>query len=148
MGLRPIFLSRKIWTNVQLIELIPICDTTLLKVDSFWLLSEYLRVPVLVRGLGPWSIFSHILALPIFQCIEPALLILLDSPCFWARFPQQLAAIKLENTEEVLFFFQEGVSSSTFEFRRYVKDIYACTLMRLKAADIDQEVKERAISCM
>ncbi len=26
--------------------------------------------------------------------------------------------------------------------------LYDCTLRRLKAADIDQEVKERAISCM
>uniref|UniRef100_A0A8C7LXL2 Cullin-associated and neddylation-dissociated 2 (putative) n=1 Tax=Oncorhynchus kisutch TaxID=8019 RepID=A0A8C7LXL2_ONCKI len=30
----------------------------------------------------------------------------------------------------------------------YVKDIFSATLKRLKAADIDQEVKERAISCM
>ena len=41
-----------------------------------------------------------------------------------------------------------GVPASEFEFRPYVKDIYQCTLVRLKAADIDQEVKERAISCM
>ena len=34
------------------------------------------------------------------------------------------------------------------EFLVYVKDLYTCTLTRLKAADIDQEVKERAISCM
>jgi len=27
-------------------------------------------------------------------------------------------------------------------------DLYECTLTRLRAADIDQEVKERAISCM
>lgn len=27
-------------------------------------------------------------------------------------------------------------------------EIYHCTLMRLKTADIDQEVKERAIACM
>ncbi|XP_052260170.1 cullin-associated NEDD8-dissociated protein 1-like isoform X7 [Dreissena polymorpha] len=37
---------------------------------------------------------------------------------------------------------------STFDFKPYVKELYSCTLMRLKAADIDQEVKERAISCM
>ncbi|CAH3188697.1 unnamed protein product, partial [Porites evermanni] len=41
-----------------------------------------------------------------------------------------------------------GVQASSFEFRKYVQDIYQCTLTRLKAADIDQEVKERAISCM
>lgn len=37
---------------------------------------------------------------------------------------------------------------SSFDFSVYVNDIYHCTLVRLKAADIDQEVKERAISCM
>lgn len=35
-----------------------------------------------------------------------------------------------------------------FDYKPYVKDLYSCTLARLKAADIDQEVKERAISCM
>jgi len=34
------------------------------------------------------------------------------------------------------------------EFSPYVKQLYDCTLIRLRAADIDQEVKERAISCM
>eukprot|EP00112_Aurelia_sp_Birch-Aquarium-sp1_P013777 Seg2940.2 transcript_id=Seg2940.2/GoldUCD/mRNA.D3Y31 product="Cullin-associated NEDD8-dissociated protein 1" protein_id=Seg2940.2/GoldUCD/D3Y31 len=38
--------------------------------------------------------------------------------------------------------------TSTFDFRPYLKDIYGCVFLRLKAADIDQEVKERAISCM
>ena len=37
---------------------------------------------------------------------------------------------------------------SDFDFRPYVSELYDCTLMRLRAADIDQEVKERAISCM
>ena len=36
----------------------------------------------------------------------------------------------------------------SFEYKPYVKDLYKCTLNRLIAADIDQEVKERAISCM
>uniref|UniRef100_A0A8C8EIE9 TATA-binding protein interacting (TIP20) domain-containing protein n=1 Tax=Oncorhynchus tshawytscha TaxID=74940 RepID=A0A8C8EIE9_ONCTS len=35
-----------------------------------------------------------------------------------------------------------------FDVKPYVKDIFSATLKRLKAADIDQEVKERAISCM
>ncbi|NXJ76146.1 CAND1 protein, partial [Trogon melanurus] len=38
--------------------------------------------------------------------------------------------------------------SCTFDAKPYVKDIFPGTLKRLKAADIDQEVKERAISCM
>jgi len=37
---------------------------------------------------------------------------------------------------------------SKFDYQPYVKSLYACTVKRLKAADIDQEVKERAIACM
>lgn len=36
----------------------------------------------------------------------------------------------------------------TFDAKPYVKDLFPGTLKRLKAADIDQEVKEHAISCM
>ncbi|KAL1115704.1 hypothetical protein AAG570_005994 [Ranatra chinensis] len=39
-------------------------------------------------------------------------------------------------------------SPSNFNFAPFTCDIYQCTLVRLRAADIDQEVKERAISCM
>ncbi|XP_012944580.1 cullin-associated NEDD8-dissociated protein 1 [Aplysia californica] len=39
-------------------------------------------------------------------------------------------------------------SQSSFDYKPYVKSLYACTVKRLKAADIDQEVKERAIACM
>ncbi|KAL1492929.1 hypothetical protein ABEB36_011093 [Hypothenemus hampei] len=35
-----------------------------------------------------------------------------------------------------------------FDFTPFTKDIYTCTLLRLKASDIDQEVKEKAISTM
>uniref|UniRef100_A0A0B7AHW9 TATA-binding protein interacting (TIP20) domain-containing protein n=1 Tax=Arion vulgaris TaxID=1028688 RepID=A0A0B7AHW9_9EUPU len=38
--------------------------------------------------------------------------------------------------------------TSNFEYKPYVKSLYICTVKRLKAADIDQEVKERAIACM
>ncbi|XP_052763076.1 cullin-associated NEDD8-dissociated protein 1-like [Mya arenaria] len=37
---------------------------------------------------------------------------------------------------------------SQFDFKPYVREVYKCCLVRLRAADIDQEVKERAISCM
>lgn len=37
---------------------------------------------------------------------------------------------------------------SNFDFTPWTSELYNCTLVRLKAADIDQEVKERAISCM
>lgn len=35
-----------------------------------------------------------------------------------------------------------------FDFTSLSSEIYHCTLTRLKTADIDQEVKERAIACM
>ncbi|XP_043934569.1 cullin-associated NEDD8-dissociated protein 1-like [Protopterus annectens] len=38
--------------------------------------------------------------------------------------------------------------ASSFDAKPYVNDLFSSTLKRLKAADIDQEVKERAISCM
>jgi cullin-associated NEDD8-dissociated protein 1 len=38
--------------------------------------------------------------------------------------------------------------SCTFDFHPYVQPIYSSALKRLRAADIDQEVKERAITCM
>jgi cullin-associated NEDD8-dissociated protein 1 len=38
--------------------------------------------------------------------------------------------------------------TTAFDYKPYVKSLYACTVRRLKAADIDQEVKERAIACM
>ncbi|XP_030061343.1 cullin-associated NEDD8-dissociated protein 1 [Microcaecilia unicolor] len=37
---------------------------------------------------------------------------------------------------------------TTFSCQPYVQDLFSCTLKRLQAADIDQEVKERAIACM
>jgi cullin-associated NEDD8-dissociated protein 1 len=38
--------------------------------------------------------------------------------------------------------------SSQFDFKPYTANVYQCCFVRLKASDIDQEVKERAISCM
>ncbi|XP_018011148.1 cullin-associated NEDD8-dissociated protein 1 [Hyalella azteca] len=37
---------------------------------------------------------------------------------------------------------------SSFDFTPYTLQLYQCALARLKAADLDQEVKERAIACM
>lgn len=39
-------------------------------------------------------------------------------------------------------------ASDGFDPSPYISDLFTCTIKRLKAADIDQEVKERAISCM
>ena len=39
-------------------------------------------------------------------------------------------------------------AASQFNMKPYTNDIYQCCFVRLKASDIDQEVKERAIACM
>lgn len=36
----------------------------------------------------------------------------------------------------------------SFDFHPFVLPIYSSALKRLRASDIDQEVKERAITCM
>ncbi|MCL4126070.1 UNVERIFIED_CONTAM: hypothetical protein GTU68_003675 [Idotea baltica] len=58
-------------------------------------------------------------------------------------------------TSEALLVLQQMVKvirplnqPSSFDFTVYTGDLYHCTLARLKAADLDQEVKERAISTM
>ncbi|CAG2112251.1 unnamed protein product [Medioppia subpectinata] len=42
----------------------------------------------------------------------------------------------------------EGNINTNFNFVPFIKPIYEATFVKLKAADIDQEVKERAITCM
>uniref|UniRef100_UPI003AAB08F0 cullin-associated NEDD8-dissociated protein 1 isoform X2 n=1 Tax=Centroberyx gerrardi TaxID=166262 RepID=UPI003AAB08F0 len=42
----------------------------------------------------------------------------------------------------------QSEGSESFDPSPYISDLFTCTIKRLKAADIDQEVKERAISCM
>lgn len=37
---------------------------------------------------------------------------------------------------------------SNFDFRPFVEPLYSCTFQKLKAPEVDQEVKERAIACM
>uniref|UniRef100_A0A7N6AH07 TATA-binding protein interacting (TIP20) domain-containing protein n=1 Tax=Anabas testudineus TaxID=64144 RepID=A0A7N6AH07_ANATE len=54
-------------------------------------------------------------------------------------------------TSEALLVTQQLVKvggSDSFDPSPYINDLFTCTIRRLKAADIDQEVKERAISCM
>lgn len=37
---------------------------------------------------------------------------------------------------------------ANIDCKRYVFDLYNATMLRLKQTDIDQELKERAISCV
>ncbi|XP_069025660.1 cullin-associated NEDD8-dissociated protein 2 [Embiotoca jacksoni] len=41
-----------------------------------------------------------------------------------------------------------GQTAARFDPKPYVREVFSATIKRLKATDIDQEVKERAISCM
>lgn len=60
-----------------------------------------------------------------------------DSPAPLLRAPQVIRPLDSQS---------EG--SESFDPSPYITDLFSCTIRRLKAADIDQEVKERAISCM
>uniref|UniRef100_A0A7N6ACR5 TATA-binding protein interacting (TIP20) domain-containing protein n=1 Tax=Anabas testudineus TaxID=64144 RepID=A0A7N6ACR5_ANATE len=42
----------------------------------------------------------------------------------------------------------QSATAAAFDPKPFVREVFAATLKRLKATDIDQEVKERAISCM
>ncbi|XP_041836296.1 cullin-associated NEDD8-dissociated protein 2 isoform X1 [Melanotaenia boesemani] len=42
----------------------------------------------------------------------------------------------------------ETATAGRFDPKPFVKEVFSATMKRLKATDIDQEVKERAISCM
>ena len=55
------------------------------------------------------------------------------------------ALLVLESLVKILRPFH---SDSKFDFKPYTGNVYQCCFARLKASDIDQEVKERAISCM
>jgi hypothetical protein len=40
------------------------------------------------------------------------------------------------------------MKSASLDCKKYIHDLYNATMLRLKQTDIDQEVKERAISCV
>nr|CAG4647643.1 EOG090X00HY [Moina brachiata] len=75
-----------------------------------------------------------------------------------ALLPSLLTAVSdpfYKITSEALLVLQQLVrvmrpldTSSNFDFTPYTLPIYESVLVRLRAADLDQEVKERAISCM
>jgi len=56
------------------------------------------------------------------------------------------ALLVLESLVKVLRPLQ--IAPSNFDFRPYTNSVYQCCFVKLKTSDIDQEVKERAISCM
>eukprot|EP00094_Tigriopus_californicus_P003508 TCALIF_03374-PA protein Name:"Similar to CAND1 Cullin-associated NEDD8-dissociated protein 1 (Pongo abelii)" AED:0.06 eAED:0.07 QI:1083/0.72/0.58/1/0.90/0.83/12/134/999 len=58
------------------------------------------------------------------------------------------ALVVLESLVMVIRPLEDKANESPQSFKPYVTQIYECCFVRLKASDIDQEVKERAISCM
>lgn len=60
----------------------------------------------------------------------------------------KITAEALNVLQELVKVIRPFNSPSTFDFTPFIMDIYSCTLVRLRATDIDQEVKERAISTM
>lgn len=98
--------------------------------------------------LIPTNPVSTLLFLPAIQfcnCVFFSLTIILRSHLHTLLL--LLLLLTLKSYFSAALFFASGEKSS-FDYHPYVSNIYSCTLTRLKAADIDQEVKERAISCM
>lgn len=60
----------------------------------------------------------------------------------------KITAEALNVLQEMVKVIRPLTAPSSFNFTPFTNDIYNCTLVRLKATDIDQEVKERAISTM
>ena len=57
------------------------------------------------------------------------------------------ALLVLESLVKVLRPLGSNVKNN-FDFKPYTNNVYQCCFVKLKASDIDQEVKERAIACM
>ncbi|XP_062843034.1 cullin-associated NEDD8-dissociated protein 2 [Trichomycterus rosablanca] len=91
---------------------------------------------VLLTSHTPEIFHPHIKVIlpPVIHCVE--------DPFY------KITSEALQVTQQMVKMMRPLDRPSTFDAKPYVKDVYACTLKRLKAADIDQEVKERAISCM
>uniref|UniRef100_A0A671PRT6 Cullin-associated NEDD8-dissociated protein 1-like n=1 Tax=Sinocyclocheilus anshuiensis TaxID=1608454 RepID=A0A671PRT6_9TELE len=101
-----------------------------LKIDALVFLN------VLLSSHNPEIFHPHISVIlpPVIQCVEDP---------FYKITSEALQVI--QQTVKLMRPLDKPVS---FDGKPYVKIVFACTSKRLKAADIDQEVKERAIFCM
>uniref|UniRef100_A0A672S5L2 Cullin-associated NEDD8-dissociated protein 1-like n=1 Tax=Sinocyclocheilus grahami TaxID=75366 RepID=A0A672S5L2_SINGR len=101
-----------------------------LKIDALAFLN------VLLSSHNPEIFHPHISVIlpPVIQCVEDP---------FYKITSEALQVI--QQTVKLMRPLDKPVS---FDGKPYVKIVFACTSKRLKAADIDQEVKERAIFCM
>lgn len=80
---------------------------------------------------------------PYINAIVPAILSAVDDP-FYKIASEGL--VVLNNLIQILCPLDD--TTKPYDYLQYVTPIYSSTLRRLKATDIDQEVKERAITCM
>ncbi|NXS43385.1 CAND1 protein, partial [Balaeniceps rex] len=79
---------------------------------------------------------------PHIKSLLPPVVICIGDPFY------KITSEALLVTQQLVKVIRPFDKSCTFDAKPYVKDLFPGTLKRLKAADIDQEVKERAISCM
>uniref|UniRef100_A0AAR2J249 Cullin-associated and neddylation-dissociated 2 (putative) n=1 Tax=Pygocentrus nattereri TaxID=42514 RepID=A0AAR2J249_PYGNA len=91
---------------------------------------------VLLSSHTPEVFHPHIKVIlpPVIHCVE--------DPFY------KITSEALQVTQQMVKMMRPLEKRSSFDAKPYVKDVFSSTLKRLKAADIDQEVKERAISCM
>ncbi|TRY55996.1 hypothetical protein DNTS_026860 [Danionella cerebrum] len=79
---------------------------------------------------------------PHVQAIVPPVVACVGDPFY------KITSEALLVTQQLVKVIRPLDQTDAFDASPYISDLFACTIKRLKAADIDQEVKERAISCM
>ncbi len=91
---------------------------------------------VLLSSHNPEIFHPHISVIlpPVIQCVE--------DPFY------KITSEALQVTQQIVKLMRPLDKPVSFDAKPYIKNVFACTSKRLKAADIDQEVKERAIFCM
>lgn len=101
-----------------------------LKIDALAFLN------VLLSSHNPEIFHPHINVIlpPVIQCVE--------DPFY------KITSEALQVTQQIVKLMRPLDKPVSFDAKPYIKIVFACTLKRLKAADIDQEVKERAIFSM
>ncbi|CAL1532474.1 unnamed protein product [Lymnaea stagnalis] len=85
---------------------------------------------------------SHLVFHPHIKALVPPIVNAVGDPFY------KITSEALLVTQQLVKVLRPLEQKSNFDYKPYVKSLYACTVKRLKAADIDQEVKERAIACM
>lgn len=105
--------------------------TSNMKIDALAFLNAFLKS-------NPPEVFQ-----PHTQTLLPAIISAV-SDSFYKISSEALLVL----TQMVRVIRPQPTAQDTFPFQSYVNPTYECTLSKLRAADIDQEVKERAITCM